>query len=236
MAEKDSTQTELRAEDVVIFLKENPDFLIENPKLLQSLTPPAVDKGAGVVDFQKFMLERLKNDKKSAVARQREIIEMSRSNMNTQARIHASVIRVLDAHSFDEFIETVTHEIGVILDVDIVTIVIETVDNTIPKIGLSGIRITEKGVIDYFLKGKDTSLQEECKGHESIFGGGSGLVHSQALLKLNISQISPKAMLAFGSRDPKAFVDGQATDLIRFLADVIERMFNYWLQSSAMAK
>ena len=39
------------------FLKENPDFLTKHPKLMQSLTPPAADKGRGVVDFQQFMLE-----------------------------------------------------------------------------------------------------------------------------------------------------------------------------------
>ncbi len=230
MTTKTKTKSTLTDKDVITFLKENPDFLNKNPKLLQTLTPPAADKGRGVVDFQQFMLERLKTDKKDAVTRQHEIIEMSRSNMNTQARVHACIIRMLDARSFEEFIETVTHEVGVILDVDIITLVIEAAGKEIPHVGLSGVRVVEKGVIDHFLGGKDVHLQSECRGHELIYGGGAGLVHSQALLKLNISPLAPNGIIAFGSRNPKTFVDGQATDLVGFLAAVVERIIRQWLE------
>ena len=40
---------------------------------------------------------------------------------------------------------------------------------------------------------------------------------------------TPPAILAFGSRDPVMFQDGQATDQIIFLARVIERCFRSWL-------
>lgn len=220
----------LNDKQVIAFLKQNPDFLNKNPKLLQALTPPSDDKGRGVVDFQQFMLERLKTDKKDAVDRQREIIAMSRSNMNTQARVHACVVRLLDARTFADFVETITHEIGVILDVDIVTLIIEATGKDIPHVQMNGVRVVEKGVIDHFLGGKDSHLEGNCKGHEIIFGGGAGLVKSQALLNLKISPITPNGMVAFGSRDPNAFIDGQATDLVGFLADVIERMMRHWLE------
>lgn len=230
MTTQASTKPSLSDKDVIAFLKENPDFLIKNPKLLQALTPPGENKGRGVVDFQQFMLERLKSDKKDAVDRQREIIEMSRSNMNIQARVHACVVRLLDARSFAEFVETITTEVGVILDVDIVTLIIEATGKDIPHVQFNGVRVVEKGVIDHFLGGKDSHLEGSCKGHEIIFGGAAGLVHSQALLNLNISSITPKGMIAFGSRDPNTFNDGQGTELIGFLADVIERMMRHWLE------
>jgi uncharacterized protein YigA (DUF484 family) len=40
---------------------------------------------------------------------------------------------------------------------------------------------------------------------------------------------TPPAILAFGSRDPNMFHEGQATDQILFLARVIERCFRAWL-------
>ena len=41
--------------------------------------------------------------------------------------------------------------------------------------------------------------------------------------------IFSEAILAFGSRDPNMFDDGQATDQVSFLARVVERSFRAWL-------
>jgi uncharacterized protein YigA (DUF484 family) len=54
-------------------------------------------------------------------------------------------------------------------------------------------------------------------------------VQSQALLRVDISMDTPPAILAFGSRDPHMFTDGQGTELISFLAGVVERNFRHWL-------
>ena len=59
------------------------------------------------------------------------------------------------------------------------------------------------------------------------------LVRSQILLRVDISMGTPPAILAFGSRDPAMFSDGQATDQILFLARVIERCFRSWLSLPA---
>ena len=66
-------------------------------------------------------------------------------------------------------------------------------------------------------------------GIEPIFGGGATLVRSQALLRVDISMDTPPAILAFGSRNPHLFEDGQATDQVAFLARVVERAFRRWL-------
>jgi uncharacterized protein YigA (DUF484 family) len=72
-------------------------------------------------------------------------------------------------------------------------------------------------------------LQDDITGIEQIYGGGATLVRSQILLRIGISMDTPPAVLAFGSRDPGMFEEGQATDQILFLARVIERCFRTWL-------
>ena len=64
---------------------------------------------------------------------------------------------------------------------------------------------------------------------QPIYGGGAALVHSQILLRVDISMDTPPAILAFGSRNPELFQEGQATDQVLFLARVIERCFRSWL-------
>ena len=49
------------------------------------------------------------------------------------------------------------------------------------------------------------------------------------MLRLTIASATPPALLAFGSRDPEHFHDGQGTELLAFLAQVIERLIRAWL-------
>ena len=47
------------ARGVRSFLQQNPDFLVENPDLIEVIVAPKRDNGKGVVDMQSFMVERL---------------------------------------------------------------------------------------------------------------------------------------------------------------------------------
>ena len=73
-------------------------------------------------------------------------------------------------------------------------------------------------------------LQSNIGGLEAIYGGGANLVQSQALLRIDVSMDTPPAIVAFGSRDPNMFSDDQGTEMVTFLALVMERAFRSWLQ------
>lgn len=217
------------AEDVISFLRNNPSFLQQNPEACDLLIPPTVHQGRKVANFQSYMIERLKSAKEAVVETAREIVETSRANMNNQQRIHQAVLRLLEAHSFDEFIHCITMDLSAILNVDIAVLVVETNGHDIPHIHTSGIRVIPQGTVDKWMQGKNVMLQDNISGIEPIYGGGATLVKSQILLRVDISMDTPPAILAFGSRDPNAFMEGQATDQILFLARVIERSFRSWL-------
>ena len=116
-----------------------------------------------------------------------------------------------------------------ILDVDIAVLVVESNGDDIPHVHTSGIRVIPNGTVDKWMEGQDVLLQDNISGIEAIYGGGAALVQSQILLRVSISLDTPPAILAFGSRDPNMFSEGQATDQILFLARVIERCFRTWL-------
>jgi uncharacterized protein len=219
----------LDAERIIAWLKQNPDFLKQNPEACDFLIPPTINAGRGVADFQSYMIERLKADKSEAVEVAREIVESARSNMNNQTRIHRAVLRVLDAESFDEFLQIITHDLSTLLNVDITTLVVETSGRAIPHIHTSGIRIVPDGTINSWMQNKTILLQENIGGIEAIYGPGATLVRSQALVRIDISQKTPPAILAFGSRDPHTFHPQQGTELVGFLARVVENEFRSWL-------
>jgi len=210
--------------DIAAYLKENPDFFAAHPDVL-----PGADQGKGVVDFQQVLLARLKSDKSKAQTVQRELIETVRANMNNQSRIHTAILVVLEAESFEEFIETITQDLPILLDVDTINLIIESTSKEIPFINQSGIRFARQGTVQKWLNTGDVLLQSNINGHEEIFGPGAGLVKSHALVRIEISQNTPAGIIAFGSRDPELFQPNQAIDQIGFLAQVVERCFRLWL-------
>ncbi len=225
-----ATETDaLDAQRVVAWLKQNPDFLKQYPHACDLLIPPTLNAGKGVVDFQSYMIERLKADKSEAVEVAREIVENARSNMNNQTRIHRAVLRVLEAENFDEFLQIITHDLSTLLNVDITTLVTETAGRAIPHIHTNGIRVVPDGTINNWMQNKTILLQDNIGGIEALYGPGAALVRSQALVRIDISQKTPPAILAFGSRDPETFYPQQGTELVGFLARVVENEFRSWL-------
>ena len=66
---------DLDADDVIAWLKKNPDFLARNPDVIDLLLPPAHHNGRKVADFQSYMIQRLKADKAVAVGMTSEVVE-----------------------------------------------------------------------------------------------------------------------------------------------------------------
>lgn len=226
---KSDLETQISADAVIQYLQKNPKFLQENPQACDLLVPPNNGSGKNVSDFQSFMIKRLKDDKEKVMETTQAIVENARSNMNNQQRIHKAILRLLEARNFGEFIHIITMDLSAMLDTDISVLVVESNGHDIPHIHTSGIRVLPEGTIDKWMNGQNVLLQSNIAGLEAIYGGGANLVQSQALLRIDISLNTPPAIVAFGSRDPQMFSDGQGTEMVSFLALVVERAFRNWL-------
>jgi len=222
----------LTSDDVIEYLKSHPNFLTNHPTVYEFLIPPKQQNGKGIADFQTYMIERLKADKTVAIETAKEIVETARHNMNNQGRIHRAVLRLLECESFEEFIESITSDLTTFLDVDITSLVIESDEEKIPHVTLPGIRIVPAGTLDKWMNGKNILHQSDISGVETVYGAGAQLVRSQVLVRVDVSQKTPPAILAFGSRDPHMFQAGQGTEQVSFLAGVVERCIRSWLHLS----
>jgi len=220
----------LKDKDILEWLKANPSFLQRHPDILEHLNPPMENMGRKVADFQHYMVQRLKKDKDAITSTTRDLIEVSRVNMNSVTRIQEATLKLLEARNFIQFIQAITMDLGTILDVDMAVLVVESSGSEIPNIHASGIKVVPAGTIDQWMSGETVMLQSDIQGSEAIYGGGARLVRSQAVLRVDISMQTPPAVLCFGSRDPEMFRDGQGTELIGYLARVVERCFRQWLE------
>ena len=217
-------------DQIVEYLKSNPKFLFNNPDAVDYLLPPKDgSNGRRVVDFSHYMVEKLKSDKKMVLDTTRDIIEVSRENMNNLSRIHDAVFKVLEATSFNDFVQVITHDLAPVLDCDAVALVVEDTKQTLPNAHTDAVRIVPSGFINQVMEGNDVRIHSGVAGSEKIFGAASGLVRSQAIIRIDTRGDIPPTLLAFGARDPELFRDGQGTDLIGFLCGVVERTLKLWI-------
>lgn len=230
---KTAALSEPSPEDIIAFLRGRPNFLLENPFLLENLTPPENRHGNGVPDFQQFMLKRLQANYDWLKQQQRELIANSRANLHSISRVHQAVLLLIEASSFSDVAELVMHDFVNIFDVDAVSLLIES-DNPIqPELQKLGVRIVQPGMTDFWLEDEAAIMDSEITGDPIIFGPAAPLVRSQLLLRLELMPEVPLGMLAMGSRDPLLFQELQGTELVNFLARAVERSLRFWLEWSA---
>ncbi len=222
------------AAEVAAYLRQHPDFLIEHPDLLEVLTPPALNRGERVIDMQHFMLQHLRGEIAQLKNQQRALITTSRANLASQARVHAAVLALLAASSFEQLIQIVTTDLAVLLDADVVTIGVESVGPQRPRLGHHGVQILEAGTVEAVLgPDRNVMLLAEIEGDPVLFGDGAGLVRSAALLRLSVSAAAPAGLLCIGMRRPGKFHAGQGTELLGFLAHALGITIAAWLDLPA---
>ncbi|HEY3909799.1 MAG TPA: DUF484 family protein [Stellaceae bacterium] len=220
-----------RAGDVMAYLREHPDFLEHHPDALHLLRAPSRSNGDGVVDFQQFMLERLRHDLGRLRDEQTSLIALSRGNLASQCRVHKAILTMLKALSFEHLLQIVTTDLAVLIDVDIVTLGVESTAARTTRLPVHGIHLLRAGMVDQLLgPDRDALLSTDIKGDPALFGGAAGLVRSQALLRLSFGRSGPGGLMCIGTRKADTFCPGLGTELLSFLARTVEITIAQWLE------
>ena len=220
----------ITAEDVVAYLKAHPTFVAEHPEV--ALGPSAVPKDAspGVIDMQQAILKRLRSEIDRLKNERTEIIANSRQNQIVQNRIQAAVISIIQATTFEKMIHVVTHELPELLDVDFITLAIEANADAPKRVPMRGVYVLEPGTIDAAIgPDRQARLRSDIVGEDAFFGEIGRFVRSDVLMRLTVSSGAPDGVMCFGSRDPQAFGPDMATELLFFLAKVLENTIRAWL-------
>jgi uncharacterized protein YigA (DUF484 family) len=223
--------SEIGAREVVLYLRDHPDFLDRHPDALRFLRAPSRQDLDGVVDFQHFMLERLRRDATRLHREQASLIATSRSNLASQARVHKAALALLRAGSFEQLLQIVTTDLAVLIDVDVVTLAVETTAAPTMRLPMPGLHLLHAGTVDALIGSeRDAVMATGIHGDPVLFGAASGLVRSHALLRLSFGRTAPKGLMCLGTRNPDTFCPGLGTELLTFLARVLEIAIAQWLQ------
>src|SRR6266702_599281 len=81
----------------------------------------------------------------------RTLIAASRGNLASQGRVHKAAITILAAPSFEQLLQIATTDLAVLLDVDVVTIAVESTAAPAGRLAMQGIHLLKAGTIDALL-------------------------------------------------------------------------------------
>jgi len=226
-----SIAASLSADDVVVYLANNPDFFTERSELLEQLSAPSRWDGDKVVDLQSVMLDRLRDEGQELRDAAHLLVNTTRSNMLVQTRTHAGVIALLGASSLERLLHVIHLDLPLLLDVDTVALCLETGTEGNTALGGSEIRWLAPGTVDQLIGAPDKpfALLEDTTDDGKIFGEAAGLVRAAAYVRITPGSGIPSGVLALGSRERGSFHPGQGSDLLNFLTRVTELCLHRWL-------
>jgi len=208
---------------VIDYLQQHSDFFTRHPQVLAGLSAPERNHGDGIVDMQRFLLERRAEEMEEMRDCALEVIETSRSNMSTQTRTHAATLAAIGTNTLDALIHIINNDLPFLLDVDVVCLGLENNVTTLHGHQDNTWMNLDHGTIDLIMNSDEhihlsRSLSDFDK---ALFGEASALVQSAAFARLRPGNDLPEWVLMLGSRTD-AFHPGQGTELISFLARVLE--------------
>jgi hypothetical protein len=123
----------------------------------------------------------------------------------------------------------------VLLDVDAVTIAVESAATPTARLPVNGVLLLKSGTVEHLLGDERAALMSaDVHGDATLFGAAAGLVRSQALLRLSFGRGGPVGLLCIGARKPGRFHPGLGTELLTFLARALGITIGQWLNPARL--
>jgi uncharacterized protein YigA (DUF484 family) len=203
------------------FLSDNPDFLREDDGLLGEL---GLKVAAGnVVDFGPAVMARVHAAHQREATQRQQVEETARANFSAQAQTHGAVVDLLDSRNHSDLArrvdELAQNRFGLAAGV----IALEADQPP------AGWRMLVEGQVDMIL-GSPQRLARMGFAPTALglFGDRAEAIKSMAMVRMALWEPSRQALLAFGSSDELGFTEDMGTELVAFLARVVERTAERW--------
>jgi len=204
------------------FLSDNPEFLTGDDGLLGEL---GLKIAAGnVVDFGPAALARVHAAHQREASQRIQIEETARANFSAQAQTHGAVVDLLDARNHSDLARRVDDLAKQRFGLAAGVVALETEGH--PPMGW---KMLVEGQVDMILGGQQRLARMGFAPTAlGLFGAEAEAIKSMAMVRMAIWEPSRQGLLAFGSTDPQGFTEDMGTELVAFLARVVERTAERW--------
>lgn len=188
-------------------------------------------------------MANLQNEVKDIQQKFDGLLSSARDNMSSQRQIHEAVLQLVKARDVEALLEVITMDLVRLFDVDVVRLAMESevaefYDPYIDQQHQTGVIFMPIGVIDRLIgEGGDVALLADAREAGSefisfIFKDCEELAGSCAMLRLQLEKMQRDVLLIFAVREAGRFHSQQATDLLSFLARIVEYRLDQCLSES----
>lgn len=210
----------LAPEAIRAFLRDHPEFLGEDPALLAELN---LKPAGNVVEFGPAALARVHEAHKRESTARKRLEATARANFAAQAQTHGAVVDMLDARNHSDLARRVDELAQLRFGLSGGVICLEGPDRT-----PAGWRMLVEGQVDMIIGHQNMALMGFQPTALGLFGERADEVRSMAMVRLALWEPARQGLLAFGSADENGFTDDMGTELVTFLARVVERTAERW--------
>jgi uncharacterized protein YigA (DUF484 family) len=212
-------QSELEA--VRAYLRARPEAVTGDPELVTALglRPTAPN----VIEFGPVALSRVSAAAKRESTERRKLEAIARANFAAQAQTHAAVIDLLEARNHADLARRLDELTRLRFGLAAGALALEG-----PGRAPAGWRALVEGQVDLILGPRKLALMGQAPTALGLFGERAHEIGSLALVRLAIWEPARQGVIAFGSADPNAFTADMGSDLVAFLARVVERTAERW--------
>ncbi len=217
----------ITAEDVTVYLKDNPEFFIQQPDVMESLVLSEAPEGT--ISLAQKQVERLQNKNAQIHEQLSALIENARQNSDLESRVHQLCLRLMDAKGLAKLLPSLVTELKQEFNADEVALrLFYTGDK--PDLPDTSENIAQLHADDKSLKVFDNLLSKQqavcgrlSKAQKKVlFNEGAEKINSVACLPIGHEPCA--GLLAIASFDANRFHADMATDYLQFLGEVIMRL------------
>ena len=147
---KTDRDNKINKEDVLFYLKNNPNFIIENIAVLALMLPPSKKKDS-ILDLQEHMILNLQKSIKQLKNINSKILKVAEENFDTSSKIHKAIIEIINTKNYDSAIKSLTTTVPKILNIEKIALFFNEEIN-IKNLKLSDYLDETKNINYYFKK------------------------------------------------------------------------------------
>ncbi|MEK9683410.1 MAG: DUF484 family protein [Rhodospirillaceae bacterium] len=188
----------------------NPGFFDEYSEEIRDALNQSRSFDHPISDLRDYLLRKIQMDINALQARETELLKAARDNSIIHEQIFSATLAILQAVSFDTFIETITTKLTEIFNIEVSILFFE-------------------GSEKVFQADNRVILAADLNTTPKFFEGLAKNIRSCAYLKLKTSDASQTCFLALGSVNPRAFHPSQRTEFLYFFSDILEVCLEKWL-------
>ena len=202
-------------------VRANPEVLRSDPDLLEEVGLRLA--GGNVVDFGPIALARVAALHQLESSERQRLEAIAQANFSAQEQTHAAVVDLLEARNHADLARRVDDIARLRFGLVTGALALEGPGN-VP----AGWKALVEGQVDLILGPRKLSRLGVIPTAHGLFAEAAPAVGSVALIRLAIWEPARQGVIAFGAADAEAFTADMGSDLVAFIARVVERTAERW--------